>query len=173
MLCESTGGQEMSNATALCNEIEQAFSSIRRPKKILPIDNSLEGQRAAAFFDRFTWKEVTFELLRREYVGDISVCLSFLRADAGLYFLPSYLLIAIRDFHESDMVPNVLERQLSSLPEQSRNYMKIISNLSALQLRAVAKTLQFLSLEYERDYEPSGAERALLSGWNRYLPDDN
>jgi hypothetical protein len=150
-------------------ELTEAFRDPEPPQAIGPNGHSYEARRAADFFAGRRWEDVTFDLLRRAYPGDISACLEFLSPEAGLYFLPAYLRICLVAYGESDMLPYTLERQLSQAPTAVSHFGCLAERLSAAQRRAVARVLEFVQENYEREYEESGAAVALQTGWNRYL----
>ena len=153
----------------LLDELDEAFVDTEPPALIKPNGHSLEARRAAEFFSGRCWRDVTLEILRDGYPGDISACLEFLSAESGLYFLPAYLRICVVAYGESDVLPYTLERQLSESPANVSHFGRVTDRLSTAQRRVVASILSFLRDHHERDFDVSGAAVALGSGWARYL----
>lgn len=57
----------------------------------------------AEFFRGKHWKDVTWQALRDGYQGPPDACLAFMSAEAFRFYLPAFMLIALRDFRAADM----------------------------------------------------------------------
>jgi hypothetical protein len=87
--------------------IEQAWEG-----EPYPGDDRLAGKASycpseytyvAGFFRGKHWKDVTLEGLRSGYEGPPDACLAFMSAEAFRFYLPAFMLIAVRDYDRADM----------------------------------------------------------------------
>jgi hypothetical protein len=133
------------------------------------VGDSLEAAKVLAFFKNKKWPEITLESLVNEYQGDISACLEFLPPEAGLYYLPAYLIICVDSPVAADVLPDTLIRQLNQEPKNSKNFVSLISTLNLQQKNSIAKVLEFLATVDWSEQTASAAHRVLMDKWINYL----
>ena len=140
--------------------IKEAFSNIAYPG-----DNNIcyknnygrdyEGNQMAMFFRGKTWEQITLKSLRDEYNNDGSACLSFMSPEAYRYYLPAYMIIAINEYEDADVIGDSAIHALS-FPQDNeliKFWIQRNSNFSDKQEEAITKFLQFMHENHELDDE--------------------
>ena len=146
--------------------IEEAWASSEYPgdSKIAydKAGYNLECKQVADFFRGKKWNNVTLSALRA-YRGDASACLHFMSATAFRYYLPAYMLIAIDDYSDADVVADSAVNALApAAPGPLREFwVERVSGLSPKQSKAIVEFLSFMQAEHAEDYPVHGPKDAL------------
>lgn len=136
--------------SALVTDIRKAFSNRAMPDR----DNitrcsydkkyggaydgpCLECSRMAEFFGSKQWFDISVRELRRE--GDAA---SLFTREAYCYFLPAYLIAALTDPDEADVLVDGLEFQFGRKPEDDWGYFHWLSEILALLTHDELKVCQ-------------------------------
>ncbi|WP_248920760.1 DUF6714 family protein [Pseudomonas entomophila] len=128
--------------------VEAAFRKESAPNVSHIVDSAYpEPMQVREYFSGKDWWLLTLKGFYDDYVGDPSACLTFMTPLGMKYYLPAYLLLAVEDYYEGD----VLTLELSS---RMRTYVREddIYGLSALndeQKKAVAAAMRFIWQVYE------------------------
>jgi len=129
-----------------------------------------EGHRVAAFFRGKDWREVSWPSLR-QYAGDPTASLRFLRDDGFLYYLPAFLLMALDEGEIAEPLSFSLTDPGTAAPEDSRRFRDRMAKLFPAERAAVIAALRGLAEGYERAGEPDNPARdALASYWDPLTP---
>jgi hypothetical protein len=113
----------------------------------------LERDAVAQFFAGKDWRDVSWvELLK--YDGDRSACLSFMSPAAYRYYLPSYMLVALDHYLESDVSADSAWWSLSppTDPMLEQYWADRVAGFSRLQKDAIFSFLEFMLHEHGNDY---------------------
>ena len=113
----------------------------------------LERDAVAHFFAGKSWWDVTWtELLK--YKGDCSACLSFMSPVAYRYYLPSYMLVALDHYIESDVSADSAWWSLSppTDPMLIQYWADRVAGFSQVQKEAILSFLKFMLHEHGNDY---------------------
>lgn len=134
----------------ILHAIETAFGRTPPPEgRCIPGGASLEAIRVKNFFVGKPWWEITMDSLRDDYRGDPSACLTFMAAPARFYYLPTYLVMAVTDYLEADVMAASLSHKLiCSIEQEDRDQPHSIKNLSESKHRAIAMTLRYIRDNY-------------------------
>jgi len=125
----------------------------------------LECKQVADFFRRKHWKDITLPVLCT-YRGDASACLSFMSPEACRFYLPAYMLIAIDNHDEADVVAESAWSMLlpKDDPSLADYWRERAAGFSPKQRKAIVSFLRFLQQHYGSDYPAVGPQNA-LSYW--------
>jgi hypothetical protein len=128
--------RESPGATELIKKIEQAFAHRSIPAEAVAMEGRLQidsDVEDGLWFQGKDWREISKEDWERRYCG-----LSYLSAEAFAYYLPSVLILTVRDPRNSpDLAADSFVWQLDSSPG--------IENLSPFCYRY----LEFTDEEFE------------------------
>jgi hypothetical protein len=116
----------------------------------------LERDAVVQFFAGKSWEEISWnELLK--YKGDCSACLSFMSPEAYRYYLPSYMLVALDHYLESDVSADSAWWSLAppTDPMLNQYWVDRVVGFSQAQKEAILSFLQFILSEHSSDYASS------------------
>lgn len=147
-------------------EVEEAFKK-KAPPSADQIVASLypEPMQIRDYFAGRAWWELSLKGFEEDYIGDPSACLTFMTPVGIGYYLPAYLLLAVEQYEEGDVLTQSLAYRLSLYISKDETYG--LSSLSIEKQTAIASVLQFLWEEYEDE----GAVEAIESFWGRFIAD--
>jgi hypothetical protein len=122
----------------------------------------LECKEVAGFFRRKHWKDITLPVLRK-YRGDASACLNFMSPEACQFYLPAYMLIAIDNHDEADVVADSALNMLlpSDDPSLANYWRERAAGFSPKQRKAIVSFLRFLQQHYSSEYPVLWPQNAL------------
>ena len=90
------------------NAVKKAFAKVQYPgsSNISAVGSirHLEGEAIAQLLRGKTSEQVDLQFLKDNYSGDCSAILHFLSEPAFLYYYPSFLLISLKNFEQSDLL---------------------------------------------------------------------
>lgn len=143
--------------------IVEAWSDARYPgDDAIAYDQTgrhLECTQVADFFRGKRWPQVTLAALRG-YRGDASACLAFMLPEAFRYYLPAYMLIALDDCAEADVIADSALDMLT--PGEQREYWnERAMGFSKKQREAILSFLEYLDTHRGADYPAFGPKEAL------------
>ena len=153
-------------ADELRAQIERAWDATRYPGDdniAYRQDGShLECMQVADFFRGKSWKDITLQCLRT-YRGDGSACLSFMSPEAFRYYLPAYMLIALDNYGEADLIADSAVNALTPQPRGplQRFWEERVSEFTRDQKRAILAFLRHMAAAHEADYPAHGPKDAL------------
>ena len=119
----------------------------------------LECAQVAEFFRGKRWKDVTLAALR-SYRGDASACLAFMSPEAFRYYLPAYMLIALDDYAEADVIADSALNMLTP-GELRESWNERAKGFSQRQREAILSFLNYLDTHHGADYPVHGPKDAL------------
>ncbi|WP_194790889.1 DUF6714 family protein [Pseudomonas sp. UFMG81] len=145
------------------HEVERAFKRECPPESEKIIDTGyIEPLQVREFFSGRPWWEITLEVLRSEYSGDASACLSFMSAEGRNYYIPAYLLMAVEKYYEGGVVSADFSARLLMYARDDEFYR--VSELGVEKMHAVAEVLRFL-VDF---YDDEDAQDALDVLWGDF-----
>lgn len=107
--------RENASATDLIGKIERAFAHRKTPPEVVEMEGRLQidsDVEDGLWFQGRDWREISKEDWERRYCG-----LSYLSAEAFAYYLPSVLILPVRDPQNSpDLAVDSFVWQLDSSP---------------------------------------------------------
>jgi hypothetical protein len=123
---------------------------------------NLECIQVADFFRGRSWKDITLKALKA-YRGDRSACLSFMSPDAFRYYLSAYMLIALDNYADADVVGDSAVNALTPQPRGplQQFWIERASGFTQEQKSAIVAFLQHMAFEHEADYPVHGPKDAL------------
>ena len=131
----------------------------------------LECALVAGFFRGKRWKDVTLAALR-SYRGDASACLAFMSPQAFRYYLPAYMLIAIDDYAEADVIADSALNMLT--PGELQEYWnERAKGFSQRQREAILSFLNCLDRHHGADYLSMGRKMRSDIGRMQFNPPVN
>jgi hypothetical protein len=124
--------------------------------------HNLECIQVADFFRGKRWNDVTLGSLK-SYRGDASACLYFMSVDAFRYYLPAYMLIALDNYAEADVVADTAVNALTPQPlgPLQKFWAERLAGFSPKQREAIVAFLRFMASEHGEDYPLHGPKDAL------------
>jgi hypothetical protein len=160
--------QGETNADRVVAQIERAFADVVYPgDDHLVYDASgyhLEAAEIATAFRGRHWRDVPLATLKRESSG-----LFFMTPAAYRFYLPAYLIAAIRAYDETDTLPGSVVFSLTAAPAEdpgrAESFRARVADLTPSQRDAIRSFLEFLAAEHGRDFPLGDIERALDSSW--------
>lgn len=169
----------------MLNKIEeriiQVFSTSRYPgdDNIVPILDhlDLEREEIKELFKGKMWGEIDFEYLSNNYDGDKSACLNFMTEDGFRYYLPSYMLICIHNYDESDMLYDSLFEHLTKQTSYNNLFAERIEPLDDKAKKVIAEFIWMMHvLHGQHNVSPafpiSIEQKAFMSYWGDYYKPD-
>lgn len=185
----------MLNRERLIIEINKAFESNVYPGNgnIAQNERDLEFESLEEFIG-VDWRDITVDFIVPKHSS--SLCL--LTPSAFAYYVPTYMLASIKDYDNSDVIPNNLvgyftvpcqediDELLSDLgkvgiaPKSLINYdvdemaslfYERVSFFSKEQRHAIYEYLLFLKENHSADFPHNEPKRAIDRHWNRYASD--
>jgi hypothetical protein len=188
------------DAASVRSLVESAFAERQYPgdERIGESDPrypSYEGHAVAAFHRGKTWREITLTHLG-EYEGDSTACLAFMTPEGWRYYLPAYLLIALRP----DVAGAITDAVVGNLthpraraesftqvaidvglePEavlvgQTERFVARVSGLTEAELDAARAVLRWLAAFEDAENERFGVAvpndaRTALDSWSYLAP---
>lgn len=161
----------MINKNNLLQLVKDAFSetpylAIKNIAYKNQYDENYEGNQMANFFRGKTWQQITLKSLQDEYNGDGSACLCFMSSEAFRYYLPAYMIIAINEYLEADVIRDSAIYALSPPADNDliESWNEKISNFSDKQKEAIIKFLQFIHENYKINDD---SLNSALTYWNK------
>src|SRR5258706_231926 len=147
----------------LAEIVQKAFASSKYPgDDRLVYDNSgahLECNQVADAFRGRHWSDLPMSFLRSN-----ADSIFFFTPEAYRFYLPAYLLAAIRSFREADIIPDNIVHSLT-LPATERpgrqRFEARVQEFNEQQRLAIKKFLKFLSSEHARDFPLGDPQIAL------------
>ena len=146
------------NSEELLSQIEKAFGDLSKPEKNeIASDTSgyhLECNQVAEYFAGKAWREITAQLLWSEYIGDGSACLSFMSPQAFVYYLPTYMTIAINEYEHADVIADSAIYALTPEKEEDLKdwWKERISVLNSKQIICIISFTKYMLENHEDDY---------------------
>ena len=121
----------------------------------------LETDQIVDFFSSKHWRVISATALWNDYVGDGSACLCFMSPEAFRFYLPTYMMIAIREYQDSDLMADSAINAL--LPSASAHswWEKRVSVLTKQQREAAVAFLHYMQEHHADDYRVHGPTDAL------------
>ena len=99
----------MNDSSDLIAAIEEQFRDAPRPANdaIAMYYTEIESEEkyVREYFSDKTWQEISVASLWDEYPGPPDACLYFMSSAGYRYFLPSFMIISLRDYDEADTLP--------------------------------------------------------------------
>ena len=123
----------------------------------------LEADQVADFFAGKKWTEISLLSLQNEYIGDGSACLCFMNPKAFRYYFPAYMLIAIQDYDNADVIADSAVNALIPTPDLRSWWEERTSGLNAAQRSVITTFLHFMQEQHAEDYPCHGPKEALTS----------
>lgn len=113
----------------------------------------LERDAVTQFFAGKSWEDISWDELLK-YKGDRSACLSFMSPEAYRYYLPSYMLVALDHYLESDVSADSAWWSLSPPTDTmlGQYWADRVAGFSRAQKEAILSFLQFMLHEHGSDY---------------------
>lgn len=163
------------NKDDVLKTIQAAFQDIPYPgddhiayRKSIP---EAEESRVAEFFRGKRWEEITAKTLQEDYRGDGS-CLAFMSDEAFIYYLPAYMVIAIQEYEEADVIADSAVFALSppkgDIAHLRPWWQERVAGFTKRQREAILLFLQFMHEHHKEDYDyPDSPLAAALEYWQR------
>lgn len=143
--------------------VERAFGKKMPPESSEIISSKcIEPVMVREFFKGRCWWSITLQMLRADYPGDGSACLSFMSPKGRNYYLPAYLLIASEYYWEGGDISLEFPSRLLMYAQDDQAYK--MSMLTSGEMKAVADVLRFLVAAYDDE----DAQEALDCLWKDY-----
>jgi hypothetical protein len=150
----------------------RAYFDARKP---VSLRDSIESNDVDDFFRGKSLADITLTVLNESYPHDPSACLVFMTSQAFAFFLPAFMKIALEEYEQADVIPEVVIRRFVEMAEgrDKERLDSIVSTYSPSQLRAIGQFLSEMSERYWHKYPQDSAKQALDALWSRYLfPDE-
>ncbi len=159
----------MKNKEELIDEIQSAFENTVFPNNENPSDSyGLEAEEINELFSGKHWKEITDDFINQ----NVYVELAFMTEEAFCFFLPAYMIYALRYYkHDQDVesADHILQRTTFGLDNQS-----LIRRFSTDQTATIIKFIKFAGKsqlfcfeEDQDEFEPDIAR--ILQMWSSFL----
>lgn len=153
------------DADALKATIRSAWAGAEAPipESVAPGEPWSEAGRITAFFGGRRWEDVDLGALRDQYRGDGSACLYFMSAEAFRYYLPSYMVIALEDYDDADVVGQAAVNALTPTtnPSLAGDEAVRYDGFTRPQRRAIVAFLELMQHRHGDDFLLGELERAL------------
>ncbi len=155
-------------------KIHESFDNIPYPgdKNIgaHPPGVCLETDAVVEFFHGKQWQDITLEELQEGYKGDASACLDFMTPDAYRFYVPAYMLIALSNYNDADVIADTAINSFIP-PDESSDDMyqwweQRIGGFLLEQREAIIAFLEYMQDAHAEDYpihSPAEALEALKS----------
>ena len=123
---------------------------------------NLECIQVAEFFLGKSWRDITLPSLKT-YSGDGSACLSFMSPEAFRYYLATYMLIALDNYAEADVIADSAAYALTPQPPgpMYEFWNERVSGFTPSQKRAIVAFLRHMASEHQADYPVHGPQDSL------------
>jgi hypothetical protein len=157
----------MNQIEALADRIASAFADVHHPDKgcLLRADAGWEGDRLEPLVGGMRWQDIPLDVLRRYPTG-----LLLFTPEGFRYYLPAYLLAALRDPEEVDVLPELVFATLTpSGSGWDRNRLRDQASILTPQQWDATRSFVSHFLEAERSY-PVEKRDAALAFWLRNHP---
>ena len=123
---------------------------------------SFEYSDVTKYFKGKHWKEITWKSLEKDYPGEACSCLCFMTPEAARFYLPAYMVIAINNYDEADVVASTALNFLLPPPSFSMTWWKErVSLFSQNEKKAIVAFLEYLKEKHGDDYPVCGPKEAL------------
>lgn len=129
-----------------------------------------EPELVNSVFSKQDWKNINFEYLKNHYQGDKSSCLAFMTYEAFRYYLPSYLLICVDSYIESDVIYNQTIIYLTKSQHSAEDFNKKFEFYDTNKKTSIAEFLLKMDEIHSGNSIPYYPEmEAFLSYWHQYI----
>ena len=153
------------HALALVQMIERAFSERPPPLRSEILSNPpgahLEADQVADFFSGKPWVSIGLAVLQHDYRGDSSACLSFMNSIGFRYYLPAFMLIAVRAYSVADTCRDSAINELIPLAGYESWWMERVGGFTEQEKEAITQFLNFMQEFHGDDYPSRGPTEAL------------
>lgn len=99
--------------------------------------------------------DVTLKKLENEYGTDISACLFFMKPEAALYYLSSFMVISIESYYQADVLPYTVMHFISGgliRDKASKKWFdSVFSLMNKDQKNALVQFVNFMRHNYSDD----------------------
>lgn len=127
--------------------VEAAFRKESAPSADHIVDSVCpEPMQIREYFSGKDWWVLTLKGLYDDYIGDPSACLTFMTPLGMKYYLPAYLLLAVEDYYEGDVLTLELSSRMRTYVREDDMYG--LSALNEEQKKAVAAAMSFIWQAY-------------------------
>jgi hypothetical protein len=154
-------------ANAVVAEIDAAFSSAPwpPPHRIIQNRRDIESQEIASILKANHWRDLPFDT-----VFQLRDSLPFLSPEAFRFYLPAYMITAIRHYEDADTLPEYVVYQLASPADNTTEKHWFLQNAIGLtieQRRAVVSFLEYMEKKHGADF-PNGEPQRALRYWTKF-----
>jgi hypothetical protein len=150
------------NSRALSERIAMAFADAHHPgsRRLLRADAGWEGGRLEPLVTDMRWQDIPLDVIR-----DYPTGLLLLAPEGFRFCLPAYLLAALRDPEEVDILPELVFETLSPLgSDWNRNRLRDQASILTLEQWDAVRSFVTLHLETEKFY-PAEKRDSTLAFW--------
>ncbi|MCG8295572.1 DUF6714 family protein [Pseudomonas entomophila] len=145
--------------------VEAAFKKERAPDASRIVDSVYpEPIQIREYFSGKDWWVLTLNGFYDDYIGDPSACLTFMTPLGMKYYLPAYLLLAVENYYDGDVLTLELSSRMRTYVREDDMYE--LSALSDEQKKAVAAAMSFIWQEYG-DEEAEEALEIMEQCWGK------
>ncbi len=139
----------------------------------IAIPTGSEATDIEEFFRGRYRDEITYGVLKSDYSGDSSACVTLMLPAAFAFFLPVYMRIALHEYEICDALADSVISDLQYMAQggYQDKLNAILLSYSPMQLKAVAEFLNGMSEIYRKLYSSDDgnvAKEALDLYWGRY-----
>ncbi len=153
----------------LIDRISSAFAAAPYPgdNNIIVNVNDLESQDIAKAFRGYHWRSLRFDTIF--YHRD---SLPFLSPQAFRFYLPAYLITAIRHYEDGDTLFEFVVYQLTP-PRDKRDkrewkwFRQNVEVMNAAQSDAICRFLEYVQRRYPNDFPNGEPQYALDTYWRQ------
>ena len=134
---------------SLRDTIEQAFDKTPTPMPPL-VSTTYDDEGVTEYFTGTTWRGHSVENLRYH-----SVAMSFLTPEAHRYYLPAFMIAALDNREEADIIPDHIVYHFSNTDEAF--WQERIEKFSPQECGAIIAFIQ----HFAHEHEPADVQRAI------------